>query len=135
MSDMNILPPGLSMRCASRNTASLSGARLMTQLEMMTSTESPFERRVLHLREVKLHIGRAEVLRVLARQLYHVRRHIYADDLAFRADRSRRDEAVDAAAAAEIDHRLAGVQVAYRRGVAAARRRQQRLVPGRPSSC
>ncbi len=33
-------PPGLRMRATSRNTAALSGARLMTQLEMTQSAEA-----------------------------------------------------------------------------------------------
>ena len=40
MSETATRPPGFSTRNISRNTAGLSGARLMTQFEMITSTEA-----------------------------------------------------------------------------------------------
>ena len=80
-----------------------------------------FKGSVLHLGKMELHIGQAEVSRILTREVYHVRRHIDADDPALLADRLRGDEAVYAAAAAEVHYRLAEIEVADRGGIAAAR--------------
>ena len=84
-------------------------------------------RRAFHLCQVKLHIVHAQIGGVGARQVYHIRRHIDADDPAALAHRFGGDKAVYPPAAAEIHHRLARVEIADSRGIAAARRRRQRL--------
>ena len=120
-------PPGFSTRNASRSTRSLSAERLMTQLEMMTSTESsgsgmlsisPFRNSTLFDAGLAL---------VLARQRQHLVGHVEAVGLAGRADAPRRQQHVDAAARAEVEHDLARLQLGERRRVAAAERRGHRF--------
>ena len=99
----------------------------MTQFEMMTSTElsgsgmfsiSPFE---------ELDVLGAGAALVLVREREHLVGHVETVDLARRPDALGRQQHVDAAAGAEVEHRLAFVELRERRGVAAAERREQRL--------
>ena len=95
----------------------------MTQFEMMTSTElsgsgicsiSPFRNSTLVDARLPL---------VLARQREHLVGHVEPVRLAGRADAPRRQQHVDAAAGAEIEHGLARLQLGERRRIAAAERR------------
>ena len=107
--------------------ASLSAERLITQLEMITSTESsgsgmcsisPLAGTRRSARRLRL---------VLSREREHLVGHVEAVGLARRPDAARREQHVDAAAGAEVEHRLPGLQLRQRRRVAAAERRDHRL--------
>ena len=99
----------------------------MTQFEMMTSTElsgsgmcsiSPFRNSTFSAPALAL---------VLVREREHLVGHVEAVDLARRADALRREQHVDAAARAEVEHRFAFVELRERGRVAAAERREQRF--------
>ena len=105
-----------------RSTRSLSAERLITQLEMMTSTEpsgsgmasiSPLRNSTLSTSGLAL---------VLAREGQHLVGHVEAIGLAARPDPPGRQQHVDPAAGAEVEHRLAGAELGQRRGIAAAER-------------
>ena len=122
-SDTAKRPPGLSTRNASRRTASLSLERLMTQFEMITSTELSGSGNRLDRALEELDIGRARLALVLPRQRQHLVGHVEAVGLAGRADPLRGQQHVDAAAGTEVEHGLAGLERQQRGGIAAAERR------------
>src|SRR5262249_20892047 len=72
-------------------------------------------------------VADARLALVLARERQHVVRHVEAVDLAGRADAPRREEDVEAAARAEVEHRFTLAQVDERRRIAAAERGVCRL--------
>ena len=115
-------PPGRSTRAASRKTCGLSPERLMTQLEMITSTESSGSGIVLDRALEELDVLDPGLALVSAGELEHLVGHVEAVGLAGRADAPRREQDVDAAARAEVEHRLALVQLRDRGRVAAAER-------------
>ena len=99
-SDTANRPPGFNTRKASRSTRSLSAERLMTQFEMMTSTElsgrgmfsiSPFRNSTF---------STPACLLVFARQRQHLVRHVQSICLARRAHAPRREQHVDPASGA-----------------------------------
>jgi hypothetical protein len=113
-------PPGFNTRKASWSTRSLSAERLMTQLEMMTSTElsgsgmlsiCPFRNSTFVDPGLAL---------VLFRQGEHLVGHVQAIGLARGADAPRGEKHVDAAARAEVEHDFSRIQPGERRGIAAA---------------
>ena len=121
-------PPGRSTRAASRKTWGLSAERLMTQFEMTTSTDSsgsgicsivPFMNSTFSTP------GRALVA---AGQLEHLVGHVESVRLAGRADPAGRQQDVDPAAGAEIEDRLALVELGDGRRVSAAERGELRRV-------
>src|SRR5689334_21481355 len=75
---------------------------------------------MLKLAQAKLDIRRADFPCILARLLQHLTRHIDADHTAGRADLAGSKKAIEAGAAAEIDHRFAWLQRADRLRIAAA---------------
>ena len=85
------------------------------------------EGHVLHLAEAEAHVLGADAAGVATGKLDHVGAHVEADDAALRAHLLRREEAVEAAAAAQVEHRLALVQAGDGRRVAAAERREDVL--------
>ena len=126
-SDTAKRPPGFSTRNASRSTRSLSADRLMTQFEMITSTElsgsgicsiSPLRNSTL--------VG-ARLPLVFARERQHLVGHVEAVGFAGGADAAGREQHVDAAARAEVEDRLALFEFGERGRVAAAERGQHRL--------
>ena len=78
------------------------------------------DRQMFELAQTKLDIAGLDLGRVLARLLQHLMRHVDADHPARLADLAGRKEAIEPGAAAEIDHRLAGLQCGNRLRVAAA---------------
>ena len=125
---MPIRPPGLSTRAISVSTAGLSVERLITQFEMTTSTESAGSGicSISALEEVD--VRDAGLARVLPREREHLVGHVEAVGGAGRADPLGREDHVDAAARAEVEHGLALAQVGDRGRVAAAERREHRRV-------
>ncbi len=103
-------PPGFRTRNASAKTAALSGDRLMTQLERTTSTvASATGSRSISPRRKSTFV--AFSVSAFARALRdHRRGHVDADDAPGWADLLRREEAVEPAAAAEVEDGLAGPQ-------------------------
>ena len=94
----------------------------MTQFEMITSTElsgsgmcsiSPFR---------NVDVLEAALALVLLRDGQHLVGHVEAERLARRPDAARREQHVDAAAGAEVEHGFAGLQLGERGRVAAAER-------------
>ena len=117
-------PPGFNTRKASRNTRSLSPERLMTQLQITTSTElsgsgifsiSPLRNSTFSDASFPL---------ILPRESEHLVRHIEAVGFSGRANATRREQNIDTAARAEIEHSFSGVQLRQRGWVAAAERGQ-----------
>ena len=78
------------------------------------------DRQVLDLAEPELDVVEPALAAFRARALDHLGRHVDADDAAAWARRARGEEAVDAAAAAEVEHGLARLQREQRERVAAA---------------
>ena len=120
--------PGFRTRKASRRTLSLSAERLMTQLEMMTSTElsgsgmfsiSPFRNSTFSMPDLRL---------FSLRKRQHLVGHIEAVSLARRTDAASREQHVDASARTQIEHDFARIQLGQRRRIAAAQRRQHRFL-------
>ena len=120
-------PPGRSTRNASASTRRLSPERLITQFEMITSTvfDGSGIASMCPLRNSTF-VG-ARLRLVLQREGQHLVGHVEPVRLAGRAHALGREQHVDAAAGAEVEHHLALAQVGQRRRVAAAERREQRL--------
>ena len=76
---------------------------------------------VLDLAETELDVVRAHALLGGPRALQHLGRHVDADHAAGGADSLRREEAVDAAAAAEVEHAFAGLESCEFLRIAAAK--------------
>ena len=79
---------------------------------------------MLDLALQEFHVGRARLALVVARQRQHLVGHVQAVGAARGADALGRQQHVDAAARAQVQHHLAGAQLGQRRRVAAAQRRQ-----------
>jgi len=77
-------------------------------------------RQVLDLAEAELHLRVAALICIAARLGDHLRRHVDADDVAVRSDGLGRQEAIQAAAGAQIQHRFADFQAGHGGRVAAA---------------
>src|SRR5947209_20608076 len=114
-------PPGTSTRKAARRTCRLSAERLMTQLEMTTSTAfagrgicsiSPFE---------KTYMLYPRFSTVAFCQFKHGIGHIQAIGKASRSNTPRREQHIDAAATAQVEHFLSRFQFRQRRWVAATK--------------
>ena len=119
--------PSASTRNTSASTAGLSGDRLTTQFEMTTSTEPSASGRssMVPLRNSTLV---APALAAFARaSVEHLVGHVDAVREAGRADPAGRQQHVDAAARAEVEHALPRAQLRDRQRVAAAERRGDRL--------
>jgi hypothetical protein len=82
---------------------------------------------MLDLAEAKLDVRGAALGGIRPGLADHLGRHVHADDAAALPDLPCREEAVDAAAAAEVQHRLAGLQGGDRQRVAAAERHLRAL--------
>ena len=114
-------PPGRSTRAISANVASLSPDRTMTQFEMTTSTDASSSG-ICSMRAVEeLDVRRAGLGGVAAGQLEHLDGGVEPVGEPGRADPAGRQQHVDAAAGAEVQHGLAGLQVGDGDRVAAAR--------------
>ena len=83
-------PPGRSTRAASASTTRLSAARLITQLEMTTSTERVGQRDLLDVALEELDVLDAGRGRVGAREREHLVGHVEPDRLAGRRRRGGR---------------------------------------------
>ena len=92
----------------------------MTQFEMTTSTEPAGSgtSSITPLRKIR--VRRACSGCVVAGEREHLVRHVEPEHAAGRADALRREDDVDAAAGAEVEHGLAFVQLRHRGRVAAA---------------
>ena len=104
-------PPGRSTRAASRRTLGLSPERLITQLEITTSTVCVGERHVLEVALDELDVLDAGLGGVGAGELEHLVGHVEPDRSTGRGDSTGGDQDVGAGARAEIEHRLAFAQV------------------------
>ena len=113
-------PPGFSTRNASRNTCALSGTRLITQLEMMTSPVPSATGRCSSSPSRNSTLAAPTRGGVVARLAQHLVGHVDADHAALGPDLPRGEQAVEAGAAAEIDQHLARLQRGDRLGIAAA---------------
>ena len=76
------------------------------------------KRNVLDLTLEELDIGDACLPLIVARELEHLVRHVEAVRLSGRANSARREEHIEAAAGAEIEDDLAGVEVGEHRRIA-----------------
>ncbi len=118
-----ILPPVCSTRNTSRKTCGLSVERLMTQLEITTSTEASSTGRASIVPSRNSTFARPVVAKNLTAFLRaraeHLRRHVHADGAARVAHLLGRQEHVLARAAAQVQHHVAGGDVRKRQRVAA----------------
>ena len=119
-------PAGRSTRAASAKTAGLSPERLITQLEMITSTESSGSGTfsIVPLRNSAFSTPASRWFARAIASISSVMSRPYA--LPARADPPRREEDVDAAAGAQVEDGLALVQLGDGGRVAAAERGQLR---------
>ncbi len=115
-------PPGLSTRKASASTCFLSAERLITQFDMITSTRRVRQRDMLDLAAEEFGVRHAGGALILACERQHLVGHVEAVRLAGGAHAPRGEEHVDAAARAEIQDGLAGMQLGERGGISAAER-------------
>ena len=124
-SDTAKRPPGFNTRKASRSTRSLSAERLMTQFEMITSTElsgsgmfsiSPFRNSTF---------STPDLLLIFPRQRQHLVGHVEPIGFAGWPDAAGRKQNIDPAARAQIEHGFARVQLRQSRRIAAAQRGQR----------
>ena len=112
-----ILPPGTSTRKSSAKTASLSGIRSMTPLEI-DDVEAPVrERQPLGLALDELDVRGAHLGRCGAGLGQHLRCHVDSGHTALLADHLRGDERVGARAGAEVEHTFAGLEPAELPGI------------------
>ena len=100
----------------------------MTQLEMIDVDRVVGQRDVLDVALEELDILEPALALVLLGERQHLVGHVEAVRFAGRSDAPRRQQHVDAAAGAEIEHGLAGLQLGQRGRIAAAERRLQREV-------
>ena len=128
MSLMPIRPPGRRTRAISAKTACLSAARLTTQLLMTTSIDSAGQRQRLDVALQELDVGRAGLGGVRLGESQHLVGHVDPERATGRPDPLGGEEDVDAAARAEVEDALAGMEVGDGGRVAAAERREDRGV-------
>ena len=122
MSETPSRPPGLSTREISSMTSALSVERLITQLEMTTSTESAGSG-ICSIRPLrKIGVSDPGVGGVLARQREHLVGHVEPVREAGRPDALGRQDDVDSAAGTQVEHGLALPELGDRRRVAASER-------------
>ena len=123
---MPIRPPGLSTRAISVSTAGLSIERLITQFEMTTSTESAGSGicSITPLRKCTFATPASAAFCRASASISSVMSRPYATP--GRADALRREDHVDPAARAEVEHRLALSQVGDSGRVAATERGERR---------
>ena len=95
-------------------TVCLSPERLITQLEITTSTLASGERQVLEVPLDELDVVDPGVGGVAAGELEHLVGHVESDRLAGGSDAPGADQHVGAGARAEVEHRLALVQIGDR---------------------
>ena len=95
-------PPGFSTRAISRKTAGLSGARLITQLEITQSTEASGSGSLSMVARWNSTFVRPAFSAFLRARSIISGRHVDADRLAGRPDLPGRQEHVEAAAAAQV---------------------------------
>ena len=90
------------------------------------------QRDIFDLALEELDVLRAGLALVLAREREHLVGHVEAVGLAGRADAARREQHVDAAAGAEVEHRLARFQFGERGWIAASERSRRPPPPEAP---
>ena len=122
-------PPGFKTRNASRNTRSLSRGQVDDAIGDDHIDRVVGQGDVFDFAFQKLHILDAGLALVLAGERQHFIGHIEAVGFAGRADAPRREQHVDAAAGAEIEHRFARIELRQRRGIAAAERSEYAPLP------
>ena len=116
-------PPGRRTRAASSSTCGLSADRLITQLEITTSTDVVGERDLLDVSLDELDVRHAGLGGVRARPAPASRRSCRVRWPCRWAHPARGDEHVGAGARAEVENRLSLVEVGHGRGHAASQRR------------
>ena len=125
-SDTAKRPPGRSTRAASRSTAALSAARLITQFEMTTSTLASGS-------------GSPRAPRAGTRRCPHLPRprsgargrapggHVQPEHPSTACDPARGDQHIGTGPGSKVQHGLTGAQLGHRGRYAAAQGRRQRL--------
>ena len=113
-------PPGRRTRAISANVASLSPDRTMTQFEMTTSTEASSSGICSMVPWRNSTLRRTGLGGVAAGEVEHLDGGVEPVGEAGRADPPGRQQHVDAAAGAEVQHGVAGLQVGDGDRVAAA---------------
>jgi hypothetical protein len=83
---------------------------------------------VLDLAFEELHVGGARLARILPGQRQHLVGHVEPVGLAGGRHPPRRQEHIDAAARAQVEHDLSGAQLRQRGGIAATQRGPEGLV-------
>ena len=121
-------PPGGATRCISANTAGLSVERLMTQLEMITSIDCVRERDRFDWPFRNVTLVAAGLGCVAAGEVEHLVGHVEPVDVPGRPDASGRQQHVDPAAGAEVEHDFTGVEIGDGDRVAAAEAGERRLL-------
>ena len=122
-------PPGLSTRAVSRSTRGLSVERLITQFESTTSTLTASGSGIASIWPLSQRdVLDAGLGLVRAREVEHLVGHVEPVRDAGRGDAAGREQHVDPAAGAEVEHDVAGAEVDHRERVAAAQRGLQRGV-------
>ena len=107
----------------------------MTQFEMIDVDRIVGQRDVLDLALQELDVRRRPALRWFSpRKREHLVGHVEAVGFAGGADAARREQHVDAAAGAEVEHGFAVLQFGERGRIAAAERREHGLFGQRPIS-
>ena len=124
MSDTAKRPPGFSTRNASLQHPVLVAGQVDDAVRDDDIDGVVGQRDGLDLALQELDILDARLLLVFAGERQHFVGHVEAVGLARGADAARRKQHVDAAAGAEVEHGLAGLQLGERRRVAAAERRE-----------
>ena len=125
MSLIPMRPPGLRTRAISVSTAGLSTDRLMTQLEITTSTEFAGSG-ICSITPLRKCVRDTGVARVLLGKREHLVRHVQPVGDTGRPDPLGRQDHVDSAAGAEVEHGLALVEICDSGRVAAPERGQCR---------
>ena len=123
MSLMATRPPGLSTRNASRKTDGLVGRQVDDAVRHNDVHRVVRYGQRLDLALAKLDILDAHLALAGVGLGEHVVGHVHTDDLALLTHLPRRQEAVDAAAAAQVEHRLARLEAGDRHWIAAAKRK------------
>ena len=117
-------PPGFSTRNASRNTRSLSAERLITQLEMITSTELSGSG-MFSISPLRNSTFSTPALRLFSRPAPASHPSCPGRRPCRSAPLAGRKQHVNAAARAQIEHSFSRIQLRQRRRIAAAQRSQR----------
>ena len=117
-------PPGLSTRAISRSTCALVGREVDDAVRDHDVDALGRQRHVLDLAAQEVDVGGSRLGLVALGEREHLLRHVEPVDDARGADAARGEQHVDAAARAEVEHRLSLPQLGDGGGVAAPEARR-----------